>query len=350
MATKYSEQVQKTFTENNPFARKNFFINGNMDIWQRGTSFTSVDNSYSADKFAFSVANSVARGTLTRSSDVPSVAQVGQKLNYSIKIDVAVTDTSVASTDVVHLVQKIEGFYTAPLIGNVVTFSFWVKSNKTGTYCVSTRYGSDEYSYISEFTINSANTWEKKIITLQMPDASVGTWDFTNGVGLKNSICLMAGSSFQTTSDSWNAGNKFGTSNQVNLFDSSSNNFYTAGWQLEIGSVATPLEFRPFAQELILCQRYYETGTTGYFPCVMTATTAGYVTVPMKVQKRANASTGVITLTSSQLYLGSWANTTNTNLSGNTNYLIFTYYDTNRTYVIGGAYLSNGNWTVDVEI
>jgi len=352
MATKYSEQIQKTFVDNNPFGRKNFLINGNMDIWQRGDSFTSVSSSYCADRFYFSVPYSNARATLTRSSDVPSVVQVGQKLNYSIKINVVVTNINVESSHLAHIVQKIEGFYSKPLIGNVATFSFWVKSNKTGTYCVSVRYGSDEYSYVSEFTINSSNTWEKKVITLQLPDASIGSWDFTNGTGLKIGICLMCGSSHQTTPGSWNAGNNFGTSNQVNLFDSSSNVFYTTGWQLEIGSVSSPLEFRPIAQELILCQRYYETGSTAYIPCVMTIPTGGYVTIPMKVQKRAFASSGVITIISSKLCLsgGTWYDTTSTVLSGNDKVLIFTYYDTNHTYTVGGSYLSNGLWSVDVEI
>ena len=107
------------------------------------------------------------------------------------------------------------------------------------------------------YTINSANTWEKKTITFTL-DASSGTWDFTNGVGLQIRWTLAAGSNYQTATDGVWGTALYATANQVNGLDSSDNYFLLTGVQLEKGSAATPFEYRHFAEELALCQRYFE--------------------------------------------------------------------------------------------
>jgi len=236
--------------------RKNVIINGGMDIWQRGTSFTSQTTSaYETDRFDSVLGNS---GTwdITRSSDVPTVAEAGVKFNYSWKADCTTADGTVDPADTFYFEQKVEGYNYKFLYQQNQTFSFWIKTNKTGVYCVA--LGSSDRTYVSETTVTSADTWEKKTVTITTAP-SAGTWNFTNGVGLFVEIVFVNGSSrVTTTTDAWQSGFFASTSNQVNLADSTSNYIQITGVQLEKGTVATEFEYRPIGEELALCQRYYE--------------------------------------------------------------------------------------------
>jgi len=239
-----------------PF-RKNVIINGGMDIWQRGTSFVGAANgSFTTDRFKFGLSNSGV-WDLTRSTNVPTVAQSGRKFNYSYRADVTTADGTVGSTDLCRLIYRIEGYDYQSLYQQDQTLSFWIKGNKTGIYCVAFRNTGSDRSYVSEITINSADTWEKKTITITTAP-SAGTWNFTNGMGLEISFSFVSGTFFQTTKDAWQSGNFLATSNQVNLADSTSNYIQITGVQLEKGTTATEFEYRSIGEELALCQRYYE--------------------------------------------------------------------------------------------
>lgn len=347
MATKYSEQVQETFAQTNPLSRKNVIINGNMDVWQRGTSFTGVTTSgqWGADRFVVVFSGLTPTYTVNRSTSVPSGT-----FNYSFRTTPTVADASVGNSDHGAVRYRIEGYDLQHLMGKVCTLSFWIRQTQTGIHCIALSNGSGDRTYVMEYTINQADTWEFKELTFTMHDGTSGTWDFLNDTGLSIFWTLAAGSNFQTTKDTWQTGNYRGTSNTQNFFSSTSNVFLLKQVQLELGPKATDFEIRNYVEELTRCQRYYESGSTGYYPLVTTTTTSGYVTIPMKVPKRVGVNNGTIGISSSQIYLnGVWYNTTSTNLSGNANQLIFTYIDSNHTYVSGGAYLTNGTWTVDVE-
>lgn len=232
---------------------RNVIINGNMNIWQRNTSFTSIaDNTYNVDRY-FYRKTGVMVHDLTRDTDVPGTAN----FQYSMKLDCTNADADIAAGDLCTQTQPIEGYNFKQFVGKTATLSFWVKATKTGTYCISFRNSVSDRSYVSEYTVNSSNTWEKKEITLTF-DYTGGTWNFVNGVGLQISWVLAAGSTFQTTADTWQTGNYLATSNQVNACDNIGNLFRLTGIQLELGSIATEFEYRTIQQELILCQRYYE--------------------------------------------------------------------------------------------
>lgn len=242
-----------------PF-QPNLLINGGMDFWQRGTSFASAaDGQYSADRFAYFKATTGAAHTLSRSTDIPTLTESGFQSSYSLLADCTTADAAVAAGDAVSLRYAMEGHEWAAIKNRTVTLSFWVKATKTGTYCVSFRNNGNDRSYVAEYTVSAADTWEKKTVTATM-NPSGGTDDYTTGVGLRISWALMAGTTYQTTAGSWQTGNFLATANQVNACDDTANNFRIAQAKLEIGSNSSPFSLagHTIAGELALAQRYYE--------------------------------------------------------------------------------------------
>ena len=238
-------------------ANRNIIINGNFNVWQRGTSFAAVANAtYAPDRFFYEKTGAMVH-TITRDADVPTQAQSGLKSLYSMKVDCTTVDASIAAGDFCNLVQRIEGYNFSQLEGNTGTISFWVKATKTGTYCVSVISGSSDRSYVSEYTVSVADTWEKKTATIVF-NYSGGGWNYGNGIGLQIKWALATGSNYQGVADTWNSAQDTGTSNQVNACDSTSNNFFLSQVQLEVSPTATPFEHKTYGQELQACQRYYQ--------------------------------------------------------------------------------------------
>ena len=247
-----------------PYGLKNLIINGDMRIAQRGTSVTGVTSNgyYTVDRW-FSVcspASGIGTWTDEQSTDVPT----GQGFSHSLKRTCTVADASPASTDIAQILQNIEGQNMIALKKGTsnaesATLSFWVKSNKTGTYTVEWRDGDNNRHICAAYTITASDTWEKKTITFAGDTVSPFVYD--------NSSCgniafnLAAGSAFTsgTLATSWASRNIANLAvGQVNLADSTSNYINITGVQLEIGDTATPFENRMYSQELAMCFRYYE--------------------------------------------------------------------------------------------
>jgi hypothetical protein len=236
---------------------KNVLINGDFDIWQRGILFADVaDSNYTADRWIYYKKGEMSHA-ITRSNDVPTVAQAGRLFSHSVLIDCTVDDTVIGENNYALFGQKIEGHNFVPIAQKTITVSFWVKATKTGIYCVSLRNHGLDRSCIEQITIDATDNWEFKSITFD-PSPSDGTWNYSNGKGLDLLITLATGSLHQTTTNSWQTGNFHGTVHQVNACDSTSNNFRLAGVQMEEGSIATNFDSRTIQEELALCQRYYE--------------------------------------------------------------------------------------------
>lgn len=235
---------------------KNRIINGGMDIAQRGTSFTGwtpANSTYALDRFRITSAATSAVITVTQQADAPS----NNEFQNSFRVAVTTADTSIAAGDVMVIDQSIEGYNMRDLIGRTFTTSFWVRSSKTGIHCLAFQNGAADRSYIAEYTIIAANTWEYKTITVTVGLLTAGTWNYTNGVGLTLRFALAGGTTFQSTAGAWNTGNFTNTANQVNCLDTIGNIFAITGVQLEVGAIATQFEHRPFGAELALCQRYF---------------------------------------------------------------------------------------------
>ena len=249
-------------------SNRNFIINGEMQCWQRATAATAANNSYNTvDRFRPYLSGGAY--TTERSTDNPN----GSGNGYSLKCQVTTADTSIAAGEYAFINHEIEAQNLQHLqygtsSAKNVTLSFWVKSNKTGTYTVGVykhANGATAYMYRKEYTIDTADTWEKKEFTISPTAGSTtfmtssgGAIANNNGNGFGVSFNLMLGSNFHGTNDAWAADAKYGTSNQVNWMDSTSNNFYITQIQMEVGEAATPFEHRPFGDELMRCYRYYE--------------------------------------------------------------------------------------------
>jgi len=277
-------------------SNRNLVINGKFSIFQRGTGATTVNGNdvFAADRFK-GWANGGGTYTVEQSTDVPN-----NEFEYSAKLTNTGVDSSVAAGDNYRWATDIEGYNVSQLgyghsDAKAVTLSFWVKSSLAGTYCGALYSTTASRHYIYEYTISSANTWEKKTITVSSGDTT-GSWNKTNGNGLRIYWGFGSGSTYQGTAGAWTAGEKWETSNQAAWIGSASATFFITGVQLEVGEQDTPFEHRSFGDELARCQRYYiEFGSNGASGCFLGSTFA-YVsrTIP---QMRATPSISVETLT-----------------------------------------------------
>jgi hypothetical protein len=247
--------------------RRNIAINGAMQVAQRGTSETGVTSGQYADapdRFKVEM-SSAGTWTVSQSTTAPS------GFSNSYKFDCTTADASLGAGDYLQLSHYLEGQDLQHLKKGTsdaekVTLSFYVRSNKTGTYIVEFYDADNSRSISKSYTISSANTFEKKTITID-GDTS-GAFGNDNGGSLGIFFYLGAGSNFTsgTLNTSWGSRTLANVAvGQVNLADSTDNEWYITGVQLELGSQATPFEHRSFGEELNLCHRYYEkTGGWGY--------------------------------------------------------------------------------------
>lgn len=277
-------------------SRKNAIINGCLRVWQRGTSFTSVaDQTYLADRFQYVKSGTMVHD-ITQSTDVPSFALAGRIFPYSMKIDCQTVDSSIASGDYCAINHTVEGHNYAPLAQKTNTKTIYIKSSKAGTMCIAFRNSGNDRSLVNEITIGAGevNTWVKRIVNLPA-SPSAGTWDYTTGVGVLMSIVLAAGSAIQTTAGTWQTGLYIGSANQTNFCDSTSNDIYICGLQLEKGDLPTPFESRSIQEEIYLCQRYARViGGDNLFQIFgwgfARATTLGDINIPLHQPMRIKPS------------------------------------------------------------
>ena len=243
------------FNSASTFGFKNRIINGAMVIDQRnaGASVAFTSSAYTLDRWVGAVTSS-AGTTIQRST----TSTTGFSNSALITIG---TGASPASGAVNRIYQVIEGFNIADLAWGTasaatVTLSFWVRSSVTGTFSGALYGASTIQSYPFNYTINSANTFEQKTVTIAGP--TTGTWDSTNGTGIYVNFDLGSGTTFKGTANAWATGTFIGVTGATNLCATTGATFYITGVQLEKGSTATSFDYRPYGTEFALCQRYYE--------------------------------------------------------------------------------------------
>jgi hypothetical protein len=240
---------------------RNRIINGAMMIDQRnaGASVTPAADGYTTvDRWTL-YSNSYGSFTIQRNAGSLTGTSLPTGFQYYLGItSTGVTGTS--STSYGQLVQPIEGLNVQDLMWGTanaatVTLSFWVRSSLTGTFGGSLRNAGDNRNYVFSYTINSANTWEYKTITIAGDQS--GTWanGNTTGISLRFAYCM--GSTYTGTAGSWGSSSIFAPTGQVNVLGTNGATFYITGVQLEAGTTASPFEQRLYGTELALCQRYY---------------------------------------------------------------------------------------------
>jgi len=247
-------------TIENQSAFKNIVINGDMSVAQRATSTSSITGNgyHTIDRYKTNLSGA---GTWTQSQS--STAPTDQGFATSLKMDCTTADGSLSASDYLYIEQNIEGQFLQYLKKGTsnaesVTLSFWVRSNKTGTYIASLKDNDNTRMINQSYTISSADTWEKKTITFA--GDTTGTLGNDNATSFRLIIWLAAGSDYTsgTLSTSWasqtNANLAVG---QVNLADSTSNEWYITGIQLEAGTAASDFEFLPVDVNTYRCRRYF---------------------------------------------------------------------------------------------
>lgn len=263
-------------------------INGDMAVAQRGTSETGLTSSQYAnapDRFKFGAYDG---GTWTASQSTTSPDGFGN----SYKLDCTTAKATLASDSNVLLYQRLEGQDLQQLQKGTsgaksLTVSFYVRTNKTGTYTLELFDRDNTRVFSKTYSVSSADTWEYKSVTFE--GDTTGAFGNDNAVSLDVIWWLVGGTDFTsgTFSTGWASRTDANRviSSQVNMADSTSNEWYITGVKLEVGNTATPFKHESYAENLAKCQRYYVQQTTHiqtpiggsmivpiYFPTTMRAT------------------------------------------------------------------------------
>ena len=240
---------------------KNILINGDMSLAQRATSVSSITGSgyNTVDRFRTNM-GTAGTWTQSQSTDVPT----GSGFRTSLKMDCTTANVSLSAGSYLLIDQRVEGQNLQYLkkgtsSAESTTMSFWVKSAKTGTYITTLQDMDNTRSISKSYTISSADTWEKKTVTFA--GDTTGAFGNDNGASLKVQFWLVAGTTYTsgTLATSWESTTNANLAvGQVNLADSTSNDWYVTGVQLESGTSASDFEFLPADVQLHRCKRYFQ--------------------------------------------------------------------------------------------
>ena len=266
--TNMIEDVPQSKLDNNINFR-NIIINGDMSIAQRGTSVTGLTSAgYKAlDRYeigAYNLTSAVYR--IDQSTDAPT------GFYNSLKLATTTANGSQNANEQFFIEQQIEAqniynldFYTAT--ADSVTISFHIKTNNTGTYPINLKLSDNNSThdntatrvYRTTYTVNSANTWEKKSITIQLDTSTSETRPTGNNFGMAVLFWFSVGSSRDGgTANVWqDNGNNSTAADNLNFLGNTSNEVYLTGVQIEKGTTASDFEFLPYDVNLRRCQRYY---------------------------------------------------------------------------------------------
>jgi hypothetical protein len=235
---------------------RNRIINGAMTIDQRnaGANVTISNNgsSFITDRFR---ADAPADQSMTFQQQT-SIVPAG--FSYSLKANASTATSNTSNQPLLgHFIEGFNmadfGFGTAN--AKTITLSFWVRSSLTGTFGVCFENNIADRGYIASYTINSANTFEYKTVTI--PGDTSGTWETTNSRGMAILFDLGFGTTFSSAASTTWANVERGLTGGVKLAANTGATWFITGVQLEVGSTATSFDYRPYGTELALCQRYF---------------------------------------------------------------------------------------------
>jgi hypothetical protein len=239
---------------------RNRIINGDMRIDQRNAG--AAQNNLAGSSTTYLVDRWYYFGTqASKFNSQQNAGSVTPPEGFNKYLGLTSTSSySVLTNDYFNLRQAIEGFNASDFAfgtasASTVTVSFWVYSSLTGTHSGALSNTNFNRCNPFSFTISSANTWERKTVTVA--GDTTGTWASDNTAGLILTFNLGAGSTLLGTAGSWTSSTIIGVTGSVSVVGTNGATFYITGVQIEEGSTATEFERRPIGTELALCQRYF---------------------------------------------------------------------------------------------
>jgi hypothetical protein len=279
----------------NSMGFRNRLLNSDMRIDQRNAGASGTAASvYTVDRWAYLPSQTLKMTWGQNLGSVTPPAGFTNYLGFSSS-----SAYSIGASDYFVTWQPIEGVNVADFgWGSAsavsVTLSFWVRSSLTGTFGGALKNSARNRAYPFTYTISAANTWEQKTITIA--GDTTGTWLTTNGVGIYVTFGMGVGSTLSGTANAWGATDAFSATGATSVVGTNGATFYITGVQLEAGTVASPFERRDYGRELMMCQRYFQTGQTGAlgYTSINTGSSAAY---PYPVVMRATPTLSPVTFT-----------------------------------------------------
>ena len=248
-------------------SHRNIIINGAMNVAQYGTSASNTGDvsARCVDRFFASNPSASAVQTFSQETDAPAGFYNSAKATCTTALASYGTNAQskieyrIEGTDLAHVQLGTSNAQT-------LSVSFYVKSNKTGNTAIGLLNQDNNRSFVHQYTIASANTWQR--VSFKVVGDTTGTWFKNTGIGMRMRWGTF-GTDYQTgTFDAWQAGQKMGTSNSPINFNSATGDYIQiTGVQVELGDTATSFEHRSFTEELTRCYRYYRRfGANGALP------------------------------------------------------------------------------------
>lgn len=249
---------------------RNAFINGDVSVCQlpqfAGSPLNIGDTDVweNADMWGISVHGGTHAGSVTdnQASDHPLLGTAG----FCKQVAAVGAIAAPAAADACTIFSSIEGFNFQRMNLQTCVVQFWAKSAKAGTHCFAlvnwgngTLAAGAPVSYVVEYKITAADTWQQIILGVTFNSATAFAYSFNNDLGIRAVFPLYCGTTWQTaTPNVWNAGRFYATANQQNLLSANGKGFQVTDLQIELGIVPTVFERDPFDEQLVRCQRYYQ--------------------------------------------------------------------------------------------
>ena len=259
------------------FSNRNLIINGAMQVAQRGTSSTA--NDYLIDRFRFSYGGTDEAPTQAQVDVASGTTPYTLGFKKALKITNGNQTSGAGAADFLEFYQYLEdqdisnSGWNFKSSSSYITISYWVKSSVaqkfTGFLYTNQAGAGDSYMYSYQIDDGSggnltADTWTK--ITHSIAGNSNLTFNSDNTRGLAVGFYMFEGTDYSTSSHTENTWAAWNSSNKIKdmtstWYTTNDATFEITGVQLEVGNVATSFEHRTYAQELVLCQRYYRQQT-----------------------------------------------------------------------------------------
>jgi hypothetical protein len=239
---------------------RNRLINGDFSIDQpnAGLSVYTV-NTGTVQCMDGWVANGLGAAGVFTVQQVLSTSPPGAS-SYA-RVIVTTADAAPGAATPYQLSQRVEGTSVRDLafgtsLAKTITLSFLVRTSITGTFSGALRNSGGTRSWPFSFTVAAANTWTQ--IQTTITGDLTGTWLTDNTSAWFLGLDLGSGSNFTSTAGTWQAGNFLAVTGGTKLISTLNATYDISNVQVEVGSVATPFEARPYDLELRLCKRRYQ--------------------------------------------------------------------------------------------